>query len=103
MIFSEEKKYACTQCNKAFNNVTSLRKHAIIHTEERPYTCATCERRFRDSSNYKKHVAKHGHTGEYTQQIQFKLEDLCPLSVNNYLPASRFRLSTVVTFELDQR
>ncbi|KOB68120.1 Uncharacterized protein OBRU01_18843, partial [Operophtera brumata] len=84
LIHTEERPYACPTCgrrfrdnsnfqkhvkkhnnceyvaiNKAFTNMTALRKHMLIHTEERPYACPTCGRRFRDNSNFQKHVKKH--------------------------------------------
>ncbi|KAI5634407.1 hypothetical protein NE865_12832 [Phthorimaea operculella] len=63
VIHTKEKKYACKECGKAFNNACSLRKHGLLHSGERPYMCPHCPRLFRDSSNLKKHINnKHSST-----------------------------------------
>jgi len=37
----------CSVCSKTFNNSSALAKHKLIHSDERKYTCATCGKAFK--------------------------------------------------------
>ena len=61
-----EKPYQCTQCNKAFNQLSNLTTHLRTHTGEKPYQCTQCNKAFNQLSNLTTHLRTH--TGEKPYQ-----------------------------------
>uniref|UniRef100_A0A7G3ACI4 Putative c2h2-type zn-finger protein n=1 Tax=Lutzomyia longipalpis TaxID=7200 RepID=A0A7G3ACI4_LUTLO len=60
------KKYICDVCEKSFQGLNDLRKHARIHNDERPYPCPQCDKKFRQAGCLKNHVAsQHGSDVQY--------------------------------------
>ncbi|XP_029928867.1 zinc finger protein 708-like [Myripristis murdjan] len=49
----------CQTCGKTLKNLTSLRKHMVLHTGKRPYACEECGSTFRDPSTLRKHMNIH--------------------------------------------
>lgn len=37
----------CPVCSKNFNNSSALAKHKLIHSEERKYSCSVCSKAFK--------------------------------------------------------
>jgi len=61
--FTDNYKYVCSVCKKAFRLAARLRKHKSVHTGVRPYTCQDCGRRYRTCAYLKTHI-RTVHTGE---------------------------------------
>ena len=59
LIHSEERKYQCSNCEKAFTLPHDLKRHNRIHTGERPFECYKCEKRFRVNAYLKTHLMIH--------------------------------------------
>ncbi|KAI1892426.1 hypothetical protein AGOR_G00133230 [Albula goreensis] len=53
---AENRKFACTQCGKAFKHKHHLKEHLRIHSGDKPYKCPTCMKRFSHSGSYSTHV-----------------------------------------------
>jgi hypothetical protein len=56
---SEDRKLACTECNKTFKQHSVLRTHMLTHTGERPHKCDECGQGFIKSYNLKRHNEVH--------------------------------------------
>ncbi|XP_008277274.1 myoneurin [Stegastes partitus] len=52
----------CTECNKQFKDVSSLRRHEKIHKGLKPFSCIFCSKTFRQATQLKTHLRIH--TGE---------------------------------------
>ncbi|CAG7815541.1 unnamed protein product [Allacma fusca] len=50
-----EKKYKCTDCEKAFTKSHDLKKHRLTHLNERPFICEKCGKGYKESSTLHKH------------------------------------------------
>ncbi|KAJ8363003.1 hypothetical protein SKAU_G00118340 [Synaphobranchus kaupii] len=61
-IYTWEKPYKCTQCQKLYKRRGHLKDHMRIHTGEKPYKCAHCEKCFSTNSVLIRHLSIH--TGE---------------------------------------
>lgn len=46
----------CQICNKQFKKLFNLKQHIRTHTNERPLKCEQCEKRFNDRSSMNKHT-----------------------------------------------
>lgn len=55
-----EKTFSCTQCDKTFKELRTLRLHLKIHNSEYPEQCAVCKKVFRTKWQLKQHVMDHG-------------------------------------------
>nr|CAD7201696.1 unnamed protein product [Timema douglasi] len=53
------KQWACEVCNKLFTTKYFLKKHKRLHTGEMPYTCSTCQKTFTFQQSYHKHLLYH--------------------------------------------
>nr|CAD7462288.1 unnamed protein product [Timema tahoe] len=53
------KQWACEVCNKLFTTKYFLKKHKRLHTGEMPYTCPTCQKTFTFQQSYHKHLLYH--------------------------------------------
>ena len=54
---SEEKKFACKTCQKAFKRKTSLTYHwDMVHNGKKNFCCVHCENRFTTAQSLKGHT-----------------------------------------------
>uniref|UniRef100_A0A8C3B2N1 C2H2-type domain-containing protein n=1 Tax=Cyclopterus lumpus TaxID=8103 RepID=A0A8C3B2N1_CYCLU len=61
----DELSLSCTECNKMFKDVSSLRRHEKIHKGLKPFVCIFCSKNFRQATQLKTHLRIH--TGEGTE------------------------------------
>ncbi|KAM9592198.1 zinc finger protein 445 [Trichechus inunguis] len=81
-----EKSYKCSQCGKAFRNLSFLLIHQRIHTREKPYQCRECGKAFRWSSNLSRHHRSHSFEKRYEYHECEKTPDLQPKILTNEKP-----------------
>ncbi|KAM8977751.1 LOW QUALITY PROTEIN: uncharacterized protein RCH25_049393 [Pelodytes ibericus] len=60
--FTQERSFACSECEKCFSNKSYLTVHKRFHTGEKPFACSECEKCFTQNSHLLQH--KKIHTGE---------------------------------------
>uniref|UniRef100_UPI00358FAB6B zinc finger protein 57-like isoform X1 n=2 Tax=Myxine glutinosa TaxID=7769 RepID=UPI00358FAB6B len=56
---TDEPRYKCTACGRAFIRPSHLKKHMTTHGEDRPYKCATCHKSFTHSVHCQQHMKMH--------------------------------------------
>uniref|UniRef100_A0A3Q4GWK2 Myoneurin n=1 Tax=Neolamprologus brichardi TaxID=32507 RepID=A0A3Q4GWK2_NEOBR len=61
-----EMSLSCTECNKLFKDVSSLRRHEKIHKGLKPFACIFCSKTFRQATQLKTHLRIH--TGELSTE-----------------------------------
>ncbi|XP_062397161.1 zinc finger protein 37 homolog isoform X2 [Sardina pilchardus] len=55
----------CDTCGKAYENLSHLKRHAMVHTGERPHKCSVCDKRFRFHFTLKQHSLKHSENSPF--------------------------------------
>ncbi|XP_064130769.1 zinc finger protein 445 isoform X1 [Loxodonta africana] len=81
-----EKSYKCSQCGKAFRNLSFLLIHQRIHTREKPYQCRECGKAFRWSSNLSRHHRSHSFGKRYEYHECEKTPNMQPKILTNEKP-----------------
>ncbi|XP_067435659.1 uncharacterized protein [Thunnus thynnus] len=56
---SHQKTHSCNICGKSFMTVSSLNRHASLHTEKRQYKCDVCHKAYTHKSGLKNHKWEH--------------------------------------------
>lgn len=49
--------YVCSTCGQQCDSPAHLKRHQVIHTNERPFACTECDKTFRRSDNLTAHLA----------------------------------------------
>ena len=55
----EQKPFACSKCDMAFNYDHILKEHERTHKGEKLFACTKCAKKFQESGNLKKHARTH--------------------------------------------
>ena len=73
---SEERNYVCEVkgCGKAFKSEANLRSHMISHSDEKKYQCPHCEKAYKTNRDRQTHVFKE-HPEEYKKENDPKDEE----------------------------
>ena len=58
-----KKVHECKICGKKISVLSNLKVHMRIHTNEKPYACEECDKKFRESGQLKSHQ-RQDHSGE---------------------------------------
>lgn len=58
-LFSDEKKFKCTECDRSFRQKAHLTTHKLTHTGEKNITCQYCNQKFARQSDFKQHEYRH--------------------------------------------
>ena len=58
LIHSNERKYQCQKCDKAFKRQDHLNGHMLTHEDKKPFECKApgCDKSYCDSRSLKRHV-----------------------------------------------
>ena len=64
-----ERKYKCTECDKAYTSRHNLKEHSWSHIEDKPYKCGSCEKSFGSSRRLQDHLHVHSGVKPYTCTI----------------------------------
>ena len=61
-VYTGDKPYQCSQCDKKFPMNIDIKRYLRVHTGERPYQCTQCDKTFADNRNFikyedKKHIS----------------------------------------------
>jgi len=59
-VHAQEKSFHCSQCDKSFKELRTLRLHLKIHNSEYPEHCEVCKKGFRTKWQLKQHLMDHG-------------------------------------------
>ncbi|KAK5646055.1 hypothetical protein RI129_004519 [Pyrocoelia pectoralis] len=61
--------HACTVCNKSFTRGNHLKRHMLCHLEEKPYACDVCHKRFNRRDHLLQHMKLHTRAQEFECEI----------------------------------
>ena len=61
-----ERPYKCATCGKAFSRNAHLSTHQVIHTGEKPHSCSVCGKKFNRSSSCTRHERHHTEGRRFT-------------------------------------
>ena len=71
--FMHKESYQCQICNEAFNKVSSLRTHTLLHSLDKPYKCVKCSVSFNNRWQFNRHnKSKHHFYASFFDSRPFK-------------------------------
>lgn len=68
-IHSAERPYVCEICDKTFNRVSTLISHRKTHTSQKPHQCHLCHKAFHQKGNLRNHIFTHTNERPYKCDI----------------------------------
>ena len=64
--------HKCTQCNRVFTWLSSLKEHKVLHSKTRKFKCAKCGKVYKQKYELKRHCTKHGWKSFVCNTCSFK-------------------------------
>ena len=58
----------CTQCDKTFSDLYSMKVHESVHTVQKPHSCSHCDKTFKSADSLKIHG--NTHISEFQESAQ---------------------------------
>ena len=68
-LFTGQKKYKCSTCNRTFRQKAHLNSHMLTHTGEKKIQCNYCDKQFARQSDCKIHEYQHTKERMYTCDV----------------------------------
>ncbi|XP_078540829.1 zinc finger protein 408 [Lissotriton helveticus] len=56
---TDQRRYSCQECGKAFIQLCHLKKHRYIHSGQKPFLCTECGKSYSSEESFKAHVLAH--------------------------------------------
>ncbi|KAJ1124835.1 hypothetical protein NDU88_003283 [Pleurodeles waltl] len=56
---TDQRRYRCQECGKAFIQLCHLKKHQYIHSGQKPFLCTECGKSYSSEESFKAHVLAH--------------------------------------------
>ena len=94
-IHTDERPYACDQCDATFRDHAALKHHLVTHLDVKPFACGLCAQRFAQKHHVQRHEAGCGR-----HHVKVREERVLSFLESTGL---EFRREVVVWFDRSQR
>ena len=74
-VHSEERPFACDQCDAKFKTKGCLRSHKHSHSDLRPFECDICSAKFKTKSKLNTHKKTHDKPG-YSSSVYVTIDEI---------------------------